>query len=414
MCYLQTSETNTLAVHTAPLPETKVPATDQTEFRIYRSIREAGPEWDLAAPEDKVFFQRDYLAALEQTPPQGIQFAYLLFIHNRIPAGVAICQIVDFNAAESVQAVAGANKGIFASLANRFKRLAYQLIKLRVVLCGNLLFTGEFAYSFRAALLSETAGMDCLHRGLQGLVQQLDAEGIRSSIILVKDIAPEKKQGRQRLQALGFEEVEIQPNMVMPLPFSTFEAYLGAMSTKYRTRAKRAFKKSEGIERRLLSLDELRQWRPVINDLYRQVIQKADFNAVRLREDYFETMLAQLPGKFEVHGYFRNGEMLAFYTTLLNGETLEAHYLGYDHHLNHDMQLYLNMLYDMVAKGIGLGCRELVFARTALEIKSSVGAVPQNLYCYALHRRPLWHRLMVLSLRWLKPEEQWTPRHPFK
>jgi hypothetical protein len=36
--------------------------------------------------------------------------------------------------------------------------------------------------------------------------------------------------------------------------------------------------------------------------------------------------------------------------------------------------LYLNMLYDMIAYSINKGFKEIIFARTALEIKSSVGA----------------------------------------
>ena len=38
--------------------------------------------------------------------------------------------------------------------------------------------------------------------------------------------------------------------------------------------------------------------------------------------------------------------------------------------------LYLNMLYDMVAYSIKKQFKTIVFARTALEIKSSVGAKP--------------------------------------
>jgi hypothetical protein len=41
--------------------------------------------------------------------------------------------------------------------------------------------------------------------------------------------------------------------------------------------------------------------------------------------------------------------------------------------------LYLNMLYDMTYS-INKGFKEIIFARTALEIKSSVGARPIQMY----------------------------------
>lgn len=54
------------------------------------------------------------------------------------------------------------------------------------------------------------------------------------------------------------------------------------------------------------------------------------------------------------------------------------------------------------------------FARTALEIKSSVGAVPENLYCYLRHQNPLVNKFTGTLLDYLKPVEEWLPRHPFK
>jgi hypothetical protein len=50
--------------------------------------------------------------------------------------------------------------------------------------------------------------------------------------------------------------------------------------------------------------------------------------------------------------------------------------------------LYLNMLYDMIAYSINKGFKEIIFARTALEIKSSVG-VPIQMYGYIGHTNPV-------------------------
>jgi len=43
-----------------------------------------------------------------------------------------------------------------------------------------------------------------------------------------------------------------------------------------------------------------------------------------------------------------------------------------------EKMLYLNMLYDMVCHSINKGFKQIIFARTALEIKSSVGAIPEK------------------------------------
>jgi hypothetical protein len=43
------------------------------------------------------------------------------------------------------------------------------------------------------------------------------------------------------------------------------------------------------------------------------------------------------------------------------------------------------MLYDMIAYSINKGYKKIIFARTALEIKSSVGAKPIEMYGLMKH-----------------------------
>ncbi len=54
------------------------------------------------------------------------------------------------------------------------------------------------------------------------------------------------------------------------------------------------------------------------------------------------------------------------------------------------------------------------FARTALEIKSSVGAVPCNLNMYMRHRNRLSSKVMKFVFDNFSQEEEWKPRSPFK
>jgi hypothetical protein len=54
------------------------------------------------------------------------------------------------------------------------------------------------------------------------------------------------------------------------------------------------------------------------------------------------------------------------------------------------------------------------FARTALEIKSSVGAVPCDLSIYLRHRNRISSSVIKFVFEKLTPEEDWQPRSPFK
>ncbi|GAB4493286.1 MAG: hypothetical protein OHK0019_16950 [Saprospiraceae bacterium] len=393
-------------------------ATDQSlRYSFFRSIEAAGQDWDAAAPAHDIFLQRKYLSVLEANPPQGMRFGYLVFYKDDDPIGVALCQIKYFKGDDNISDLDVQSKDpcFFNGLAKWFKRWVAGKAAGDILICGNMLLTGEHGYYFDYQKIKPLEAVEILEKALNDVVETMGREGVKMPVILVKDIAPEHREQGQDLVKKGFVEFEIQPNMVLHLNFPDFDGYLAAMSTKYRTRAKRAFKKLDGgIEKRELTLVEIQRELPRIYELYREVAKNAGFNMVDLNEHYLLALKRDLPEHFKMFAYYLDGRMEAFYTVIQNGDELEAHFLGYDKAHNHDRQLYLNILYDIVRFGIESGCRDIVFARTALEIKSSVGAVAHDLYCYLRHQNSIANKFTGTILDYLKPVEEWVPRHPFK
>jgi hypothetical protein len=76
--------------------------------------------------------------------------------------------------------------------------------------------------------------------------------------------------------------------------------------------------------------------------------------------------------------------------------------------------LYLNMLYDMVTYSINKKFKKVVFARTALEIKSSIGATPLKMYGLMQHSNKLINKKLDRMFDLLEPKTEWQQRHPFK
>ena len=83
-------------------------------------------------------------------------------------------------------------------------------------------------------------------------------------------------------------------------------------------------------------------------------------------------------------------------TLILNGKNLETYFLGYDKAHQYPNQLYLNMLYDMVKFGIENKFSSIVYARTAMEIKSSVGAKPKAMVVYLKHTNRFMNAILTL------------------
>jgi hypothetical protein len=76
--------------------------------------------------------------------------------------------------------------------------------------------------------------------------------------------------------------------------------------------------------------------------------------------------------------------------------------------------LYLNMLYNMTKFGIENQFEKILFGRTALEIKSSIGAAPILMSGFIYHNNKFINRFIDKIFPKLEPPLVWQQRHPFK
>jgi len=148
--------------------------------------------------------------------------------------------------------------------------------------------------------------------------------------------------------------------------------------------------------------------------LYRNVVDGAGFNLFILPDLYFYHLQYYLGDKMNCTGYFDGDTLVGFYTSIKNHNDLDAHFLGYDKATNKTSQLYLNMLYDLVSEAIELGTDQLIMSRTAMEIKSSVGAEAKPMFLYMQATSPLLNKLLPRALSYFVPKTNWQARSPFK
>ncbi|HRA74233.1 MAG TPA: GNAT family N-acetyltransferase, partial [Flavobacterium sp.] len=207
-----------------------------------------------------------------------------------------------------------------------------------------------------------------------------------------------------------------QPNMFFDIPnhWKSEQDYIDALSKKYRDQYKRARKKADGVEKRKMHLADIIKYEETIYDLYFHVAKNAHFNTFFLAKNHFRVFKEILRDKFLFYGYFLDDKLIGFNTIIKNGEVMDTYFLGYDDSIQREKMLYLNMLYDMVAYSINKGFKEIIFARTALEIKSSIGAKPLKMYSFAKHSNPIADLAFEKVYCYLEPEVVWKERNPFK
>lgn len=387
---------------------------------FHNSIESIAAVWEAATDKDNIFLQKTYLEVLEQHPPENMRFCYLVFYKEEQAVGVATCQILKFNAKENISTEEDNEEHVpyLQAVKHRIKNFVTSRLEFNLMACGNMLLTGDHGFYFDKNKVEQMKAFQLIEEGLNYAQDCLGEQNIKVHGAMLKDFTevqrPDLSQLSQRNRR--FNELAFQPNMVLDIreDWKVFDDYLQAMSSKYRVRARRAFKKGAAIEKKELDVTEIEANKARINELYQSIAGGADFNMVELHTDYFLALKQAFPEKYKLTAYYIEDKMVAFYTTLQNGRELEAHFLGFDQQVNRQTQAYMNILYDIIRRGMETQSHRIVFARTALEIKSSVGAVAEDMYCYLRHNAHLPNRFMTFMVEYLQPNVEWTPRHPFK
>jgi len=278
---------------------------------------------------------------------------------------------------------------------------------------GNLYLTGD--YGMYLAQQSDQEKFELLSDILKMLRKELCGTPYRFSGVLYKDFF--EKEEIQLPSNLGLTRFCIDPNMILPIreSWKNFDDYLGDMRSKYRVRLKGGMRKFRGIEKRELNYDQVCQYNDEIYKLYNDILDGSGFVLARGDENYFKVLKELLGEELHVIGYFLDDKLVGFYTWVLEDTKMDSHFIGINSELNLRHQLYLNILLDLVRDSINQGAKSLYFFRTALEIKSSIGAEPYEMACYFRHMNPLLNKFLIPpAFKYFVPQQSWVQRHPFK
>ena len=325
---------------------------------IYHSIHDVGEEWNAAAPEHNLFLQKTYLQLLEDNPPENVHFVYMLYFKKSKPVGVAIGQVGNFSADKNIndetssEAEESKTRCLILGVSNFLKSFVAKKVDITAFVCGNALLTGEsHNICFRDGEVTKEDEYNILNDTMIFVQKELDKKDVHISLTYLKEYHQSQRPLSQKLlvEKNKYHEFTAQPNMVLDFreDWNSFDDYLAAMSSKYRVRVKRAFKKGVAIERKDFGVTEIEENLERIYDLYSRIADGSVFNLVKLNPRYFVALKEKLGDDFKMTGYYIDGKLAAFFTTIKNYHEIEAHFLGYDETYNREHQMYLNILYDL-------------------------------------------------------------------
>ena len=366
--------------------------------------------WQILNCENNIYFHRDFLKSIEKNHPK-ILFSYIVLNdENKQPIALASVQIVDFyingirNELES-----------FLKKIEQFARKIHLFPSkkpLRLLICGNTFVSGE-----HGVFIKKNNDKKKVIKKLAKAISHLSNsnKSLKADAYLLKDFTNESLFITNELKEYYYHPFLVEPNMVLKIDeqWHSFDDYLAAMKTKFRVKARKAFKQSLSLRIEEVTLKNIEDQLPEMTTLYQKVVNNADFNLGNFNLASYKNLKEKLGENYILKTYWLEDKIVGFISGIVTNTSLDAHFVGIDYSLNRTYAIYQRMLYDYIEIAINKKLKTLNYGRTASEIKSSVGAYPQDLTMYLRHKKTITNKILKLFLQRVQPTP-FQQKFPFK
>ena len=373
--------------------------------------------WDRVSNSGSLFLRRDVLRVIEEHAPENVLPRYAIVFRDQTPVALVAAQIVSVTGdrlhSERRDPSEKPTRNLLRRALSPAARAASERIQTRMLVAGNLLSWGFHGIAFArdedpAALWPGIAEALYRIRRAERLTGQTD-------LVLVKDV-PADQGGLDALRRFAYRPLETDPNMVLPITagWRHYDDYLAALDAKYRRNAKDQSKKLATGGCVLEPLGDLSSHAPRLHELYRAVHGNAAVRLVTLRASYLPALARALGDDFRCQVVRRGDDLLGFVTTLRDGGTAIAYYIGFDRAAAAEgIPIYLRLLHATIGDAIAWRCERLSLGRTALEPKAALGAKPEPMFVWMRHRVPALN-WMLRGVLGAVPHNEAPERNPFK
>ena len=366
--------------------------------------------WDRIAGGE-TYLSSGYLELLQTSIP-GLKPQYFILEEGDEAIGIVYFQEYPFVALQSFNSFQGDGA---SRLSKSLRRMVSSLVSFNAVANGNMILTGPYGFAF-VEKVPVARQLRLVTRVFETAIAETRQRS-KVSLHFLKELTEDQDALRPSwFEQEKFYRFTVQPTMhfhVRP-EWHNMDDYLAAIKSKYRVRYRKARKRAEPIAKRRLLAADILEHEETIHLLYKQVIDQSSFNLMEVDRKYFGNLAELLGDRFTLNAYFHGEKLIGYMSFIDTPDLLEAHFTGIDQEENRTFDLYLNMLFDLVEEAISRQKKILNLSRTALEIKSSIGASPVKMFCYLRHQNPLLNRLLPTIFRFLYKEEEWVQRVPYK
>ena len=367
--------------------------------------------WKELDCSSNLYFSSKYLEGIEKHNSH-LSFFYIV-LKNKDEKAIAFAniQIINFH----LETIEKDTSNLFKKITSIGRRLTIipKEKPLTIINCGNSFVSGEHGVFIKKGENKRLI----LRKISKGILHHTEKNNQENpiDIFMMKDFMAESLPITNELISLGYYSFNIEPNMILKMnpTWKNFEDYLAVLKTKFRVKAKKAMQLSNDLVTKEISVLNFDEHLIKMTELYKKVASKADFNLGEFKLETYKSFKTKLGDSYILKSYWIDNKMVGFMSGMINISHLDAHFVGIDYELNKQYAIYQRMLYDYIKIAIDNKVEILNFGRTASEIKSSVGAVPQHLTVYIRHKKSIRNKFLKLFLLKIQPTE-FKQKLPFK
>ena len=137
-----------------------------------------------------------------------MQFGYLLFMHKKQFAGVALCQLQYFKANQSLNSTEEKTYPcFFTTFLNFIRGMVVNQVEFNVLICGNLLLTGEHGFYLDPEIIAEEEHIPLIQEAVWNTFTHLNRKKHRLSCILFKDFEEANREEVSQLKEKDLQRV---------------------------------------------------------------------------------------------------------------------------------------------------------------------------------------------------------------
>ena len=385
---------------------------NNSQVSVFNKISEIpSVVWDELNCSQNLYFSSNYLNALEKNNSHLSYFYLILKNKNEKAIAFANVQIIEFK----LDTLGRDSSNLFKKITSIGRKLSIfpKEKPLKIIICGNSFVSGEHGIFIKKGE-NKRLILRKISKGILHYTEYSNQEN-PVDIFMMKDFIVDSLSVTKELLSLGYYAFNIEPNMTLKISpkWQNFDNYLAALKTKFRVKAKKAIKLSTNLVTKDITVLNFEEHLLKMTELYKKVVTKAAFNLGEFKLQTYKSLKTKLGDSYILKSYWIEDKMVGFMSGMINKKNLDAHFVGLDYEFNKQYAIYQRMLYDYIKIAIDNKIERLNFGRTASEIKSSVGAVPEDLTVYIRHKKSIRNKILKLFLLKIQPTE-FKQKFPFK